>query len=170
MSAESGYNRNAELVRAAAVGSQEAMTELYGISYNAVYNTVRFLIRDEDTAQDILQDSYIKAFRSLEQLREADSFPAWVRRIAHNRAVDHLRKAAPVSLSSLTVGDGEEEIELEDRRPENLPEVSLDRKETARLLGEILDALPQEQLACVSLFYYDQLSVREIAEELGIPE
>ncbi len=170
MSSESGKSKNAELVLAAKAGSQEAMTELYGMSYNAVYNTVRFLIRDEDTAQDILQDSYIKAFRSLDQLREADSFSAWVKRIAHNRAVDYLRKTTPVSLSSLTVGDGEEEIELEDVRPENLPDVSLDRKETARLLGEILDSLPQEQLACISLFYYDQLSVRAIAEELGIPE
>ena len=68
-----------ELVQAAMAGDQEALTDLYNRTYNAVYNTVRFIVNDDDAALDILQDSYIKAFSSLDQLQEADKFTAWIR-------------------------------------------------------------------------------------------
>ena len=51
---------------------------------------------------DILQDSYVKAFRNLHQLREADKFRAWMKRIVHNSAVDWLRKRKPVIFSEMS--------------------------------------------------------------------
>lgn len=157
-------------IRAAARGDEAALTELYEKTYSGVYNTIRFMVRDEDAALDILQDSYVKAFRSLDTLQDPARFGAWMRRIAHNRAVDYLRQQKTVSLGSLVADESGDEIELEDDRTDNLPEVAIDRQETARLLGEILDALPDDQRVCVTMYYYDQLSVREIAEELDVPE
>ena len=159
-----------EMINDAAGGSQSALTALYNRTYSAVYNTIKFLVKDEDDVLDILQDSYIKAFDSLDQLQEADKFEPWVKRIAHNKAVDHLRKSRPVVFSGMVSDDSEEMLEFEDDRPENLPEVVIDRNETTRLINEILDSLPDDQRACISLFYYDQLSTKEIASELGIPE
>ncbi|MBO4289902.1 MAG: sigma-70 family RNA polymerase sigma factor, partial [Lachnospiraceae bacterium] len=157
-------------IDAAAAGDQAALTDLYNRTYNAVYNTIRFMVKDEDAALDILQDSYIKAFDSLGQLQEASKFEAWVKRIAHNKAIDYLRQAKPVTFSSLSDEDSDEAPQFEDDRPENLPEVVIDRQETTRLINGILDSLPEEQRVCISLFYYDQLSVKEIAAELGITE
>ena len=159
-----------KLIDAANAGDQEAITDLYVRTRPSVYSTVKFLVKDEDTTQDILQDSYIKAFDSLAQLQDAEKFEPWIRRIAHNRAVDYLRKVKPVTFSAMVPDDSDEVLEFEDKRPESLPEVVIDRNETSRLLNEILYSLPEEQRIVVSLYYYEQLSVKEIASELGIPE
>ncbi len=158
------------LIDRAKAGDQDAIADLYNRTYNPVYNTIRFILNDEDEVLDVLQDSYIKAFGSLDQLQEANKFEAWIKRIAHNRAIDLLRKARPMNFSDMVSEDSDEVLEFEDDRPDSLPDVVIDQKETARLLGEILDSLPDDQRVCVTMFYYDQLSVKEIAEELGVAE
>lgn len=62
----------AELIRRAGENDQAAIEELYERTYGSVYATVRALVKDEDTALDILQDSYLKAFRSLDRLQEPE--------------------------------------------------------------------------------------------------
>ena len=160
----------AELIRRAGENDPAAIEELYERTYGSVYATVRALVKDEDTALDILQDSYLKAFRSLDRLQEPEKFQAWIKRIAHNRAVDVLRQRKELTFSDLETEGTNAPLDFEDDRPDRLPEVSLDRQETVRLLGEILDSLPADQRTAVSLFYYEQLSVREIAEELEVSE
>ena len=159
-----------DLIDLAASGDQDAIADLYNRTYNSVYNTLKFILKDEDSVLDVLQDSYIKAFSSLDQLQDASKFEAWIKRIAHNRAIDELRKAKPLNFSEMVSDDSDEVLEFEDDRPDSLPEVVVDQKETARLLGEILDSLPDDQRVCVTMFYYDQLSVKEIASELGVAE
>ena len=158
-----------ELVEQAKNGDQEAVSQLYRITHNQVYAVVKTMMKDEDAAQDVVQDSFVKAFQNLSQLQDPEKFLAWVKRIARNRAIDCLRKSVPVLFSSLS----EEEdgvIEFEDDRVENLPEVVVDRQETVRLMREILDVLSEEQRVAVTLFYYEQMSVREIAQLLGVSE
>lgn len=165
--AEQGFPE--DLIRRAMDGEQEAITELYNRTYNNAYYTVKALIKDEDTALDIIQDSYVKAFKSLNQLKEADKFRAWVKRICHNHAVDYLRKTKPVMFSAMSTDD-EKVVEFEDDRTENLPEEAMEQKETSRLIKEILDSLSDEQRLVVGMFYYEQLSVKEIAETLSLNE
>lgn len=165
--AEQGFSE--ELMKRAADGEQEAVTELYSRTYNNAYFTVKALIKDEDTVLDIIQDSYVKAFKNLNQLKEADKFRAWIKRICHNQAVDYLRKTKPVMFSVLSA-DEERAIEFEDDRVENLPEEVMDQKETSRLIQEILNSLSDEQRLVVGMFYYEQFSVREIAKTLGVSE
>lgn len=159
-----------ELIHNAKENDQSAIAELYSKTYSNVYYTIKAIIKDDDAVMDILQDSYIKAFRSLDQLQDTSKFRAWIKRIAHNRAVDHLRENKAVSFSDFSKDDTDTSPEFEDTRPENLPDVVIDQKETARLMAEILDSLPEDQRACVSMFYYEQMSVKEIAEELGVSE
>lgn len=158
-----------ELINKAKNGNQDAISELYNRTYNNVYFTVKALIKSEDAILDIVQDSYVKGFQSLSQLQDPDKFRAWMKRIAHNRAVDYLRKTKPVMFSTLSTEDNEV-VEFEDDRTENLPEVVIDQKETTRLVKEILDSLSEEQRLVVGMFYYEQMSVKEIAETLGISE
>lgn len=159
-----------DLLNAAMSGDQGALADLYNRTNNAVYNTVRFMIKDEDAVLDILQDTYIKAFSSLDQLEEAGKFESWVKRIAHNKSIDYLRKKKLIMFSDLVPEDSEEVLDFEDDHAENMPEMVIDRQETTRLIKEILDSLPADQRTVISMFYYDELSVKEIAEELGIPE
>lgn len=158
-----------DLIENAKKGNQDAITELYNRTYNNVYFTVKALIKSEDTILDIVQDSYVKGFKNLSQLQAPDKFRAWIKRIAHNSAVDYLRKTKPVMFSTMSTED-DAFIEFEDDRTENLPEVVIDQKETTRLVKEILDSLSDEQRLVVGMFYYEQMSVKEIAQTLGISE
>lgn len=162
-----GFSLN--LIENAKNGNQNAITELYNRTYNNVYFTVKALIKSEDTILDIVQDSYVKGFKNLSQLQDPDKFRAWIKRIAHNSAVDYLRKTKPVMFSTMSTED-DSFIEFEDDRTENLPEVVIDQKETTRLVKEILDSLSDEQRLVVGMFYYEQMSVKEIAQTLGISE
>lgn len=162
---------NQALINRAMGGDAQAETVLYNGTYNTVYALIKSMIRDEDTVLDLLQDSYVKAFRNLNQLHEANRFRAWVKTIARNRTMDHFRERKTVLFSDMTpLDDDTSEIEIEDTDPQSMPEVVIDRQETARLIAEILDALPEDQRGVIAMFYYEQMSVREIANHLGISQ
>ncbi len=159
-----------ELIDRAINSDQEAITQLYNMTKDNVYYTIKTMISDEDTAQDLTQDTFLKAMKHLEQLNEPAAFRGWIKKIARNMTIDALRKRKVIFFTQMVSSDSEEAIEFEDDRQENLPEVVIDRQETARLLGEILDALSAEQRVVTELFYYEGFSVKEIAQELGVSE
>lgn len=162
-----------EILERAIRGDQEAMAELYNGTYNDVYYTIRALINDEDVVMDILQDSYIRGFQHLEQLNHVDSYRPWMKRIAVNTAKNWLIKKGReknVLFSQLTEEENDQVFEFRDEREEVLPDVVIDREETSRLIGEIVDTLSEEQRMVVGMFYYEEMSVKEIAEILGCSE
>lgn len=73
-----------ELVRKARGGDRSAVSDLYEQSNTELYRTICSMVRDEDLAWDILQDTYLRAFKSLPELRNDDAFLPWLRRIAVN--------------------------------------------------------------------------------------
>ena len=158
-----------ELLGKAKNGDQAAITQLYEASYNSVYKSVKAMVADEDTVLDIVQDGFIKAFQSLEQLDAPEHFRAWLKRIATNKALDHLKKKKPLLFTDLENEEGELP-DFADERVEASPEAVLDRKETARLLQEILATLSEEQRLVIGMFYYEEMSVRDIAQTLGCSE
>lgn len=158
-----------QMLALAAKGNQYAIEDLYRLTYNSVYKTVKVLIQDEDTVLDIVQDTYIKAFQSLGQLDRPENFRAWIKRIASNKAKDHLKKKKPILFSEMANEEGDE-IDFLDERLEDYPELVMDRKETARLMKQILDSLSEDQRLVIGMFYYEQMSVKEIAESLGCSE
>ena len=158
-----------KLIRKAAAGDQDAITELYELTYSSVYKTVKSMIADEDTVLDIVQDSFIKGFQSLDQLDTPENFRAWMKRIATNKAKAYLKKKKPILFTDMANEDGEE-IEFLDERIAHYPELVMDRKETTRLMNEILATLSEDQRLVIGMFYYEEMSVREIAETLGCSE
>ncbi|MBQ6273718.1 MAG: RNA polymerase sigma factor, partial [Oscillospiraceae bacterium] len=163
-----GFDRG--LIDAARAGDQGAVSELYRRTYENVYYTIRALIRDEDTVLDLVQDTFVKAFEHLDKLQDPAKFRAWVKRIGHNLAVDYTRRNRPMLFSQMTEEDSEQVLSFPDERPENLPDVALDRRETSRLVNEILGSLSEDQRLVVAMYYYEQRSVRQIAQELGVSE
>lgn len=149
-------------------GDREAMSELYKATELEIYRTIHAMIRDEDLVLDVQQDCYLKAFSRLEQLRDASAFLPWLRQIAVNEAKSQLRKKKPLLFSELSDEEEAAEPELPDIRPEASPELALDRRETARLVREILDRLTDSQRLMMGMYYYEQIPVREIADELGL--
>ena len=160
-----------DLLNRAKAHDKEALTQLYNLSSQAVYRSVRGMVRDEDLALDIQQNTYLKAFSHLDQLRDAAVFIPWIRRIAVNEAKLELRKNKAVLFSDLhSDEDDAAEPELPDSSPEGSPELALDRKETARQMHEILDGLPDGQRMVVSMYYYEQIPIKDIAKMLDVSE
>lgn len=69
-----------ELVQRAVEGDKEAFTNLYTLTYSEVYHIVKVFIHNEDTAQDIVQETYYKSLRKIKQLKEPDKFPVWIKK------------------------------------------------------------------------------------------
>ena len=160
-----------ELVMLAQQEDQSAIAALYEQTYNSVYQSVRAIIKDEDEALDIVQDSYIKGFRNLDKLGDPQKYQAWMKTIAANQARDFLRKKRPVLFSERIDEDGEEiDLRHQDDCLAHMPEEVIDRQETTRLMNDILGTLKQEQRLAVVMYYYEEMSIREIAEALECSE
>lgn len=161
-----------ELVGRARRGDTDAVSVLYEQTYSKVYYTVKSMIKNEDDVLDVLQDAYLKAFTHLTSFEGGEKFLPWVKQIAANTARDRLRRKTPALFGELTADETQTPAEerIPDERPAALPEASLDAAETQRLIREILDSLPDDQRAVVGMYYYEELSVREIAEALGVSE
>ncbi len=165
-----------ELVTAAKGGDQEALTILYEKTSSKAYYLSFQLVKDEDTAQDILQDAYIKAFGSLETLAEPEKFQGWLDTIVVNKSKDFLKKKKPVFFSQMTVGDdggsgeNEKEIDFEDESMAFSPEKTMDYKETKRLIQAMIDELPEEQRMAIILRYLEDMPVADIARVMECSE
>ena len=162
-----------QLVEQARKGDQAAISELYEQSYSEAFYAVKSMIRDEDAVCDILQDAYLKAFTHLDGFAGNDKFVPWVRQIAANTARDWLKKKRPLLFSELAA-DEEDADPIEERfideSPAAMPEQVLDESETKRLLQEIIGELPEDQRAAIGMYYYEEMSVKEIAAAMGASE
>lgn len=163
----------AYLVTMAREGNREAISALYEKTYSKVFYTVKSTIKDEDAVFDILQDTYIKAFTHLSALEGDDRFLPWVRQIAKNTVRDWFKKKKPTLFTDLS-SDEEQDTPVEeqfaDERGDYIPEQVIDENETKRLIREIIDDLPEDQRAVIGMYYYEEMSVREISEALGATE
>lgn len=161
-----------DAVRLAKDGKEEGYNYLYQQTYQKSYYAALKYMKQEDAALDVLQDAYIKAFQNLEQLQDADKFTAWFARIVATKALDELKKHKTVLFSQIDHGDEDFSTaeSFQDDRIDNQPELSLDKKETSRLVQEIIDTLSDEQRICVMMYYVEEMSVKDIAEILGTSE
>lgn len=159
-----------EQVQAAVARDQYAITALYEMTRDDVYRKIYPLLTDEQIAQDLMQDTFVQAFERLDTLKEAEKFRPWVKTIAHNRALNYLRRKREVLFSELSPEQEAAIPEFADDRPDRLPEVRLDQKETVRLVREILRSLPEDQRVVLAMYYYEGSSVKQIARTLDVSE
>ncbi len=157
-----------ELVAEAKAGDQAAFAELYEQTSAGLYRSIRSMVRDEDLAWDILQDSYLQAFRDLGKLEANEAFLSWLRRIAVTTTAKAMNRRQLLTFTELGGEEDEGEPELPDPDPDTQPELALDRKESARLVRELLKGLPEQQQLILGMRYYEDMPVREIAELLGV--
>lgn len=162
----------AEIIDAAKKGDQFAISEIYERCYNTVYYVVKCIIVDEDTTNDIVQDSFMKAFANIGKLSNTASFVPWLKRVATNTAKDWLKKKKPILFSNLYPDNEEndDEPEFEDITLTEQPEEALDAKVKKQLLMDIVNSLSEEQRIVVSMFYFQELPVSTIADDLGVSQ
>ena len=162
-----------ELVLYAKNGNQQAITALYNLSYKPAYAVAFKMTGNEDDAFDVLQDAYIKAFNSLDQLNDPSGFIPWFNKITANKCRDFLRsKKNVIMFSDMEYDNGEDsfELEFEDESTAFQPEERADYSDTKRLVAEMLDNLPADQKMVLLMYYVQDMSIKEIAEALDISE
>ncbi|MCL1806391.1 MAG: sigma-70 family RNA polymerase sigma factor [Oscillospiraceae bacterium] len=161
-------NKLAEMVAAAQNGEEAAFEALYREYAKQVYYFALKIMRDKEDAEDITQDVFITVCEKISGLQEPKAFGFWINRITANKCTDALRKRGQITASE------PEEVEetgfAEETDPVLLPDRSLDNAETSRMIVEIVDALPDEQRLCVYYYYYEQLTIAQVAEYLGANE
>lgn len=149
-----------ELVR---LNDQEAQHELFLAFYRRTFGTAYQILRSRETAEDITQEAFVKAFQNLPRLREPGKFGAWLAVIASNLARNLLKRerrltftAEPASL-----------LPLKETRSDETAATAL-RHTAADRVRQALRSLSPEQYQVVVLQYYDDLKIREIAAMLQI--
>ena len=160
------------LVQQARLGDHHAF-ELLVDRYSALLlRQITHLLRDEDLAHDVLQYVFLQMYRSLPTLRSVGTLKGWLCQVARNRSFDELRRKRPVFFSEIAlVSDGVEHsslLMLPD--PDPLPQELVELRDLRELLLEAIEMLPSRSRAVVLMRYTNQLSFREIGQELSIPE
>lgn len=156
-----------ETVEKAIAGDQQALTELYNNTYNTVYYVVKSIVVNEDTTMDIVQDAYMKAFTNMDKLKSPEAFVTWLKLIATNVAKDYVKKKKPLLFSEMLAPDDEDdEPQFPDMTISISPEETLDKEVKKQLLWDIINDLSEEQRITVSMFYFQQMTVVQIADNL----
>jgi RNA polymerase sigma-70 factor (ECF subfamily) len=146
--------------------------ELLMRRYNQrVYRVVRAILRDESDVEDVLQETYLAAFRHLDRFEGRARFSSWLVRIAVNRALDRLRRAnRSVPFDPMREDAAAHEVGLVDAQPVRDPEQQLGAREVGRLLETAIEALPAPYREAYVLRELEGMETADAAECLGIEE
>jgi RNA polymerase sigma-70 factor (ECF subfamily) len=154
----------AELVAAARDGDRDAFDELVKVTYVETYTLAFRLTGDEEDARDVVQESYLRAYRGLKRFRGDAQFSTWMYRITANCAATHLGKRKRHRHDELT-----DDIAVDEQIAAN-PEARVDAVAVRDRLQEALRELPPRLRAVVVLRDIYDLPHETIAAELGISE
>jgi len=163
------------LIREAQKGNHRAFEELIRQYDQSVLRLALHLTGSPDDAQDIYQEAFLKAYKSVGNFRFECSFYTWLYRIVTNLCLDHLRKRQVRKEDSAVVSDSDgEEFSLldqvSDKRAEHNPEHDLMRKELGSKIGKALTRLTVRERMVFELKHYQGLKLRTIGEMLNTTE
>lgn len=151
-----------KLVRAAKIGKQKHITELYNQTKDYAYYVAGHYVPVCDIP-DVLQETYIAVFQNLKTFDEARDFKPWLHTIVRNKCMDHIKRMNRLPFSY------DDEVEyLADSR--SLPDDLLEREQTRKDIQKIIDNLSIGQRTAVTLFYLEGITISEIAQILNISD
>ncbi|MDI3537011.1 MAG: hypothetical protein PWR12_1211 [Eubacteriaceae bacterium] len=162
-----------QAVSLALKGEDAGFNYLYENTYKEKYYIAIKYMKDDQKAQDVLQDAYIRAFHKLDTLQNASAFPGWFGQIVANTAKNALAKKNPILFSEMNNGnvpDENWEYLAEDEDLTYQPESAYTEKETQEMVHELLESLSDEQRLCMLMFHIEDQSIKEIAEAFNCSE
>ena len=153
-----------QLVRAYIDGSNDAFDALLRRHQVRVYNYILRVVKNEDVANDIFQETFVKAIMTIKQGRYTESgmFLAWISRIAHNLIIDYYRQEKSENLQSADLSD----VDILNRKElcEDTIEDVLIQEQILNDVKYLIQELPPLQREVLNMRYYQNLSFKEIAE------
>ena len=165
---------NEELINRARKKDNEAIAEIIQLTERKAYFIAYKVVNNEATAKDIVQEAYIQAFQKMDQLTDDAKFESWFNQIVSHKALDYTKskigKNKPVEFSSLD--DEEDRLEFEanikNDKASFEPEASMNYKELQEGVQGVLNELPENQRLALMMYYFEDMSVSEIANVYGV--
>ncbi len=159
-----------ELIRRSRERDLDAQEELVRTAQSRVYYHCKKMLKHEETAWDATQDVLLTMITSLDQLQEPAAFWGWVDGITADRC-KHLLSTSHKERQLPEDEEGSALLEsVEDLEETLTPDKGLDNEETRRMILGLVDALPPEQQMTVLFYYYDEMTVKQIAEAMDTSE
>jgi RNA polymerase sigma-70 factor (ECF subfamily) len=158
-----------ELIAMALAGDQDSYRVLVDRYSSLVYTVALRIVGDEDDADDVAQETFVRAYRALGRFRGDSKFSSWVYRIAVNRALTHLKRRRRRPMTIELSEAPRAQSEMSSRRVEENPgQLVLDEEFRAQV-REAVARLPAQYRAAITLFYLEEKSYKEVAGILGVP-
>ena len=160
-----------ELLTAVKAGDTDAYRGLVEKYQGRIYAVVFGMVRNQEVARDIAQDTFVKAYRSLDSFRLESSFYTWLYRIAMNLAIDLTRKGRRQATSSFDEAVAQRDGEgIDDPHHQDSPAMNFERKQLYAVIMDSLDKLPDDQKQILLLRELEGMSYKDISDLLDIPE
>ena len=159
---------DSQLIDMYRMGDKVAISRLIERHKRRVTDYIAMMVRDRDIANDIFQETAIKAIRVIDDGRYADNgkFLSWILRIAHNQVIDHFRRTRGENM--ITETDAGFDILGTMRFAGDSIEDRMVHEQIHEDLRRIINHLPEEQREVVIMRYFNDMSFKEIAQESGI--
>lgn len=157
-----------ELVVAYAQGNNAAFDILLNRHKSTVYSYIYFIVRNREMAEDIFQETFVKAIMTIKQGRytENGKFRAWINRIAHNLIIDNYRQEK----NEQTISNDECEVDLlnNSKLSDGTIEDKMIKDQILSDVKKLINYLPENQKEVLMLRYYQDLSFKEISDMTGV--
>lgn len=148
-------------------GNENAFELLVTRHKNKVFTTILLIVKDTETAEDLLQDTFIKAIHTMKggRYNEEGKFSSWICRIAHNLAIDFFRKEKRSPM--INIDDNSNIFNTLSFSEESIESIQI-KEETHERLRELIQQLPEAQKEVLIMRHYADMSFQEIAETTGV--
>jgi RNA polymerase sigma-70 factor, ECF subfamily len=157
-----------ELIAKAISGREDGFEELVRRYQRPITNYVFRMLNDYDASLDVTQEVFIKVYNSLSRYSSEYKFSTWLYRIAHNAAIDYIRRRSPNQQSIETENkDGAYQLQIESPNP--TPEQERERSEWRTEIEAVVKCLPAVYRELILLRHAQDLSYDEIAEITNLP-
>lgn len=145
-------------------GDMDAFTQIYGMTYNKVYNYARHYLRDDYLAQDAVQEVFVLAYKNISKLNDPTLFVAWLNQISFHVCHDISRKN---SKDYGAIIDPELLEIIHDDKEDSDPSLHSEHVEEISELYTAIDSLPAHEKQCIILRYYNDMKIDEIVSMTG---
>lgn len=159
--------KDSELIAQYRNGNEAAFEMLVDKYKSRVFTTIQMIVKDQGTAEDLLQDVFVKVVQTLnsDRYNEEGKFQPWLMRIAHNLAIDHFRKMK--RYPSVVMEDGSNLFNTLQFAEKTAEDIQI-KDETYELVRKLIDELPESQRQVLIMRHYMDLSFQEISEQTGV--
>ncbi|MDR0885148.1 MAG: RNA polymerase sigma factor [Clostridiales Family XIII bacterium] len=165
MNNDTKQTQTLELIIRAQAGDTQAFDELYRLKLRTIFFHVSRMIRNPSDVEDVAQEVGLKMYKGIATLKVPEAFNGWLQRVITNECYRFTHKNRH-KLGHANIDDYANIIEEEDK--EFLPKEYLETTDTRRTILEAIDSLPPKRKRAIIMYFYDDMSQKEIAYALGI--